>query len=305
MLKHRKRWGFHRPYREVILLLLYSLFLLTPLRAQDTLAWFRFNSNLLDEYSRSYCIPTAPYSYTGTPPNYEIRTTSNGGKFIFKVPVYGYKNLTVNWKARYSGSGATNNKWIIYLNTGQSNDTVFNTAISPSLVSYSSNIPSTFATINDTIELVYEAVIPTSSGYVNLANLFITGECGVPIINSTQPSSGPISTWVNLHGSLFSSVNAVTVDHIPALFEILSDTLMRLQIPAGASAGKIRILGPCWAEMAGNFQITNPSDCNSIATDLIISEIIEGNSNNKAIEIYNGTTDTISLANYSIKVYYN
>jgi len=41
------------------------------------------------------------------------------------------------------------------------------------------------------------------------------------------------------------------------------------------------------------------------AGDLIISEYIEGSSNNKAIEIYNGTGQTINLSGYSIKLYSN
>jgi uncharacterized protein YjdB len=38
----------------------------------------------------------------------------------------------------------------------------------------------------------------------------------------------------------------------------------------------------------------------SYATDLIISEYIEGSSNNKAIEIYNGTGSTVNLSNYRL-----
>lgn len=41
------------------------------------------------------------------------------------------------------------------------------------------------------------------------------------------------------------------------------------------------------------------------ATDLFISEYIEGSSNNKAIEIYNGTGATVDLSNYSIKLFAN
>lgn len=43
----------------------------------------------------------------------------------------------------------------------------------------------------------------------------------------------------------------------------------------------------------------------SCATDLFISEYIEGSSNNKAIEIYNGTENSISLGSYSIQIYSN
>lgn len=43
----------------------------------------------------------------------------------------------------------------------------------------------------------------------------------------------------------------------------------------------------------------------SIASDLIISEYVEGSSNNKAIEIYNGTGNTIDLSAYSLEAYFN
>jgi len=38
-----------------------------------------------------------------------------------------------------------------------------------------------------------------------------------------------------------------------------------------------------------------------MATDLIISEYVEGSSNNKAIEIYNGTGVPVNLSNYTLK----
>ncbi len=41
------------------------------------------------------------------------------------------------------------------------------------------------------------------------------------------------------------------------------------------------------------------------ATDLIISEYIEGTSNNKAIELYNGTSAAINLSGYQLKFYAN
>lgn len=41
------------------------------------------------------------------------------------------------------------------------------------------------------------------------------------------------------------------------------------------------------------------------ATDLFISEYIEGSSNNKAIEIYNGTGQTVDLSRYSVLLYSN
>jgi predicted extracellular nuclease len=40
-------------------------------------------------------------------------------------------------------------------------------------------------------------------------------------------------------------------------------------------------------------------------SDLIISEYIEGSANNKAIEIYNGTTDAVNLGSYALDRYSN
>lgn len=40
-------------------------------------------------------------------------------------------------------------------------------------------------------------------------------------------------------------------------------------------------------------------------TDLIISEYVEGSSNNKYIEIYNGTGATVDLTNYKLRLYAN
>jgi uncharacterized repeat protein (TIGR02543 family) len=47
------------------------------------------------------------------------------------------------------------------------------------------------------------------------------------------------------------------------------------------------------------------STAGTYATDLFISEYIEGSSNNKAIEIYNGTGQAVDLSNYNIKLYVN
>ncbi len=43
----------------------------------------------------------------------------------------------------------------------------------------------------------------------------------------------------------------------------------------------------------------------SQATDLIISEYVEGSSNNKYIELYNGTSASINLTNYELRLYAN
>lgn len=47
------------------------------------------------------------------------------------------------------------------------------------------------------------------------------------------------------------------------------------------------------------------SMASTLATDLFISEYVEGSSNNKAIEIYNGTAGTVNISAYSVRVYFN
>jgi uncharacterized protein len=49
------------------------------------------------------------------------------------------------------------------------------------------------------------------------------------------------------------------------------------------------------------------ASCSAAATDLFISEYIEGSSNNKALEIYNGTAASINLATdqYQVEFYFN
>ena len=46
----------------------------------------------------------------------------------------------------------------------------------------------------------------------------------------------------------------------------------------------------------------NDATCSSVATDLLISEYIEGSSNNKGIELFNGTESVIVLEAYGIKI---
>lgn len=53
--------------------------------------------------------------------------------------------------------------------------------------------------------------------------------------------------------------------------------------------------------------IAVPANANAagLATDLIISEYIEGSGLNKAIELYNGTGETIDLSHYTLELYSN
>ncbi|MDF2926812.1 MAG: 5-nucleotidase [Paenibacillaceae bacterium] len=53
------------------------------------------------------------------------------------------------------------------------------------------------------------------------------------------------------------------------------------------------------------WSITPAAHATAYANDLFFSEYLEGSSNNKAIEIYNGTDHTVDLADYSVELYFN
>lgn len=57
--------------------------------------------------------------------------------------------------------------------------------------------------------------------------------------------------------------------------------------------------------MVGMVGLQPAKPVEAAATDLFISEYIEGSSNNKAVEIYNGTGSPVSLANYQVMVFPN
>ena len=51
--------------------------------------------------------------------------------------------------------------------------------------------------------------------------------------------------------------------------------------------------------------VVSAASTSTCATDLIISEYVEGSANNKYLELYNGTTASIDLSNYKLKLYAN
>ncbi|WP_047983070.1 5'-nucleotidase C-terminal domain-containing protein [Ornithinibacillus californiensis] len=53
------------------------------------------------------------------------------------------------------------------------------------------------------------------------------------------------------------------------------------------------------------FAESTPSDEGTLADDLFISEYIEGGSYNKALEIFNGTGETVDLSTYTLELYSN
>ena len=57
--------------------------------------------------------------------------------------------------------------------------------------------------------------------------------------------------------------------------------------------------------MVATTMLAMPSSSTAQTTDLMISEYVEGSSNNKALELFNGTADSIELSDYQLLRYSN
>jgi predicted extracellular nuclease len=60
-----------------------------------------------------------------------------------------------------------------------------------------------------------------------------------------------------------------------------------------------------FAMVFSSLSFIQPAIVYGAASDLFFSEYIEGSSNNKALEIFNGTGSTVDLSAYSVELYTN
>jgi hypothetical protein len=76
-------------------------------------------------------------------------------------------------------------------------------------------------------------------------------------------------------------------------------------VATSASGQSLTSLTANWDAVAGateyQLDVFTKTSASTLASDLFISEYVEGLSNNKAIEIYNGTGNSVDLSAYSIK----
>jgi len=134
--------------------------------------------------------------------------------------------------------------------------------------------------------------------------LSATSTCNVSI-SGFVPSAGPAGTIVSITGANFTGISAVYFDGILSpLFTVNSANSITAIVPEGANSGPVTIYKSCTAASMGSFNILKTS-CTTGATDLYISEYIEGSSNNKAIEIANFTGNAINLLGYTVAGYFN
>jgi len=143
-----------------------------------------------------------------------------------------------------------------------------------------------------TITLLINAHLLYSSN-----NSIIDIDCPAPIINTFNPSSGPVNTEITLNGSNFTTTTTVDFNGVNAPFSILSDTQISVFVPSGISNTSditLTTSGGCNTTTASNFTLIN-SDCTS-ADEIYISEVYDSDGGSYGvIELYNPTNTAISL----------
>ncbi len=80
-----------------------------------------------------------------------------------------------------------------------------------------------------------------------------------PTISGVRPIAGPVGTVVTLSGSGFSGATVVELVHAEAVFTVLSDTQIRLIVPAGARSGRIGVTTPAGSAVSAAWFTVGPT----------------------------------------------
>jgi len=129
--------------------------------------------------------------------------------------------------------------------------------------------------------------VPTTTIYARLKSGLAVGEYNNEVINIT--STGATALTVTCSGE----ITAPPPPDAPVALEETNVGLTSFKANWEASTG------------ATGYYLDVFTITPAIATDLIISEYIEGSNNNKALEIYNGTGVDVDLSDYTIHLYSN
>ncbi|HPN40981.1 MAG TPA: endonuclease [Candidatus Cloacimonadota bacterium] len=250
--------------------------------------------------------------------------TGGIGAITFQYRRYG-TDTQVDWKVEYSVNGGSS--WI---QTG------------PSFTASSSDMPQSFSsTLNlngnvririkratesgttnlrlniDDITLTDYAVAPAT---LTLAPTSLTGFTYVQEEGPSDPQTytisgqnlSPASGNISIAGAAAFEFSSTGSSYSSSLLVPYNDSqfgaTVYVRMISGLSAGSYNQSathtgGGAEAQLLGLSGTVNEPAV--YATDLLISEYIEGSSNNKAIEIFNGTGAPVDLSNYKLETYFN
>ncbi|OIQ29937.1 MAG: hypothetical protein BM564_03970 [Bacteroidetes bacterium MedPE-SWsnd-G2] len=151
----------------------------------------------------------------------------------------------------------------------------------------------------------------TSSQFAKFDNICITeASACTTAISNLSIEEGSIGTIVSITGTGFTNSSTVTVNGVSATVNFIDANNLTIEIPASATTGLIELFeGACNAQSASNFTVLGGGSClSSNISDLIISEIYDGDANNVwYVELYNPTAAPIDLdavgSDYEIERY--
>lgn len=191
----------------------------------------------------------------------------------------------------------------------------------PTIAGYfASSTPFSGSTLND---VWYSFVAVGPSATVTINGFSPTGNRNL-YVYSALPTSYSTTTDVVASGvtANTSSETATATDLVPGstyyiLVQDMAVTSASFQIavanvpaaPATLAASNISTTGftANWSPVPGvdGYKVDVYKPVAATTTDLIFSEYIEGSSNNKYIEIYNGTASDVDLSDYQVRLYAN
>lgn len=136
----------------------------------------------------------------------------------------------------------------------------------------------------------------------------VTSTCNVATITSFSPATGPEHTLVTITGNGFQSgagTTAVRFNGISAVFEVVSDTIIKAYVPSGTATGNISVVANgCEAFATVPFTELVSVSTGNFSSDIYISELHDATpGDGGVIELYNGTAATVNLSGYTIRRY--
>lgn len=149
----------------------------------------------------------------------------------------------------------------------------------------------------------YEFDLSTNSGFTSFVGSYenyLVSATSLPISGLTQGSTYyyRVKAIYNNGAGAYSQPISVTTNEI-----------VYLDAPVANAATAVSHEGftARWQPVTGaeSYRLDVFSGQSATTTDLLISEYLEGSSNNKFLEIYNGTGSDVELSNYKIKLFSN
>ena len=303
------------PHRLLFLLLLLALTLQPQApKAQDTLAFYRFENNLFPEPgfpvqdTLEFSVASAYY----TPAGYEGSAfifLFGGNHLVSNLHTINYENVYISVRIKNNTSGPKVFEIAYDTGMGFFSDTTLNIPANNNFVEFQLSLPQ-YCWHNPGFAIRIAQTTSTYWGNFFIDNLLISGQYAEFSVDHILPASGPPGTQVQIHGSGFLNLVNLKYGSDSLFYQVVNDSLILLEIPAGATvSAPFTLLGSAAYQSPQEFNlILNSGNCYT-GTGLFISELCEPDYStqnyNKYIEIYNPTQDIIDLQGWAVIAYCN